>query len=68
MRGVPAISFDEKDFKGYNFSYGEIWHTERDTYSKSIPEYEEQAATVTAVVTLGIANLDHQLSRDGLYK
>jgi len=68
MRGVPAIGFNEKDFKGYNFNYGEIWHTERDTYSKSIPEYEEQAATVTAVVTLGIANLDHQLSRDGLYK
>ena len=47
---------------------GEIWHTERDTYSKSIPEYQEQAATVMAIVTLGVANLDHLLSREGLYK
>lgn len=68
VEGVPTIGFVEKDIKGYNFSYGEIWHTERDTYNKSIPEYQEQAATVIAIVTLGIANLDHQLSREGLYK
>ena len=65
---VPAIAFNEKDIKGYNFNYGEIWHTERDTYSKSIPEYQEHAATVIAIVTLGVANLDHLLSREGLYK
>lgn len=68
MEGVPTIGFVEKDIKGYNFSYGEIWHTERDTYTKSIPEYQEQAATVMAIVTLGVANLDKQLSREGLYK
>ena len=65
---VRTIDFNEKDIKGYNFSYGEIWHTERDTYSKSIPEYQEHAATVMAIVTLGVANLDHLLSREGLYK
>ena len=59
---------NEKDIKGYNFNYGEIWHTERDTYSKSIPEYQEHAATVMAIVTLGVANLEHLLSREGLYK
>lgn len=68
VEGVPAISFMEQDIKGYNFSYGEIWHTERDTYTKSIPEYQEHAATVMAIVLLGVANLDHQLSREGLYK
>lgn len=68
IQGVPTIGFMEKDIKGYNFSYQEIWHTERDTYSKSIPEYQEQAATVIAIVTLGVANLDKQLSREGLYK
>lgn len=68
VEGVPAISFMEQDIKGYNFSYGEIWHTERDTYTKSIPEYQEHAATVMAIVMLGVANLDHQLSREGLYK
>lgn len=68
MQGVPTLSFAEQDIKGYNFNYGEIWHTERDTYTMSIPEYQEQAATVMAIVTLGVANLDHQLSREGLYK
>lgn len=68
IEGVPTINFVERDVKGYNFSYGEIWHTERDTYSKSIPEYQEHAATVMATVMLGVANLDHQLSREGLYK
>lgn len=68
IEAVPTIDFNEKDIKGYNFSYGEIWHTERDTYNKSIPEYQEHAATVMAIVTLGVANLDHLLSREGLYK
>jgi hypothetical protein len=67
MNGVPALSFDIPDSKGYDFNYGEIWHTERDTYTKSIPEYQEQTSVVTAVVVYGLANLDHLLSRVGLY-
>ena len=67
MEGVPTIGFNLSDPKGYNFSYDEIWHTERDTYNKSIPEYQEHSATCTAVVLYGLANLDHQLSREGLY-
>ena len=68
MNGVPTIGFQETDPKGYNFEYQEIWHTERDIYNKVIPEYMEHSATVTAVVVYGLANLDHQLSRQGLYK
>lgn len=67
MNGVPALSFRETDPKGYNFEYGEIWHTERDIYNKLIPEYMEHSAVVTAVVLYGLANLDHLLSREGLY-
>ncbi len=67
MEGVPTIGFNLKDPKGYNFSYDEIWHTELDTYNKSIPEYQEHTATCTAVILYGLANLDHILSRDGLY-
>ena len=67
MNGVPTLSFRETDPKGYNFEYGEIWHTERDIYNKLIPEYMEHSAVVTAVVLYGIANLDHLLSREGLY-
>ena len=68
MNGVPTISFREQDPLGYNFEYREIWHTERDIYNKLIPEYMEHSAVVTAVVLYGLANLDHLLSREGLYK
>ena len=67
MNGVPTVSFNITDPKGYNFDYNEIWHTERDTYNKSIPEYQDHAATCTAVVLFGLANLDHVLDRTGLY-
>jgi len=68
IEGVPVIPLDEKDVKGYNFNYRETYHSERDTYNKSIPEYQRHAATVMAIITLGVANLDHLLSREGLYK
>ncbi|NMB36614.1 MAG: Zn-dependent exopeptidase M28 [Bacteroidales bacterium] len=68
MNGVPTISFSETDHKGYNFSYGEIWHTENDLYQKVFPDYMEHSSVVAAVIVYGIANLDHLLSREGLYK
>jgi hypothetical protein len=67
MNGVPTLSFDAPDIKGYDFNYMEIWHTENDLYTKSIPEYQEHTSIVTAVVVYGVANLDHLLSRTGLY-
>jgi Zn-dependent M28 family amino/carboxypeptidase len=67
INGVPTLSFGIPDVKGYDFNYGEIWHTERDTYNKSIPEYQNHTSVVTAVVVYGLANLDHVLSRQGLY-
>lgn len=67
MNGVPTLNFEGPDVKGYNFNYGEIWHTERDTYDKSIAEYQEQVSVITAVTVYGLANLDHILSREGLY-
>lgn len=67
VEGVPTISFGIEDINGYNFSYGEIWHTERDLYNKSIEDYEKHAAVCTAVVVYGVANLDHLLSREGFF-
>lgn len=66
--GVPTISLQTGDTEGYNFNYREIWHTERDLFNKSIKEYQEHAAIVTAIVVYGIANLDHLLSREGYHK
>ncbi|MFA7410338.1 MAG: M28 family peptidase, partial [Bacteroidales bacterium] len=67
LNGVPTISFGTADPKGYDFNYGEIWHTERDLYQMSIPEYQEHTSIVQAVVVYGLANLDHLLSRKGLF-
>ena len=67
VKGVPTITFGTADTKGYNFSYGEIWHTERDLYNKSIPEYQEHTSIVTAIVVYGVASLNHLLSREGYY-
>lgn len=67
IAGVPTITPDLTDPLGYNFDYREIWHTERDLYNKSIPEYQEHSSVVTAIILYGIANLDHLLSREGCY-
>jgi len=68
MSRVPVIGLDETDPRGNNFSYDEIWHRENDLYNKSVPEYQEHTALVTAVVVYGIANLDYLLPRDSLYE
>lgn len=69
VKGVPTLQMGEwLDVKGYNFSYGEIWHTERDRYDKSIPEYQEQAAAALAIMVLATADMPVQLPRDEIYK
>lgn len=67
LNGIPTISFRESDPYGFGFDYREIWHTEKDRYNKLIPEYMEPSAVINAVVAYGLANLDHLLSREGLY-
>lgn len=67
LNGVPTISLNLRDVKGYGFDYREIWHTDADLYPRVIPEYMEHSAVVNAVMMYGVANLDHLLSRDGLY-
>lgn len=68
MNGVPTISFGTGDPKGYDFNYMEIWHTDRDLYNKSIPEYMEHTSIVNAVVLWGIANMERRLPADAVYK
>ena len=68
MNGVPVISFGTEDPKGYNFDYGEIWHTDRDLYTKSIPEYMEHTSVVNAIVFWGMANLERRLPAASVYK
>ncbi len=68
VKGVPTLQMNEwRDVKGYGFDYREIWHTERDTYQKSIPEYQKQAAGAMALMVLGTANLKTSLPREEVY-
>lgn len=67
INGVPTISFGTGDPKGYDFNYQEIWHTERDTYNMSIPEYMNHTSVVMALVYYKLANMDSLLSRKDLY-
>ncbi len=68
VAGIPALQmYDWQDPKGYGFEYREIWHTERDTFNKSIAEYQEQAATALALMVLGTANLDKKLPREEIF-
>jgi carboxypeptidase Q len=68
VAGIPVVSFGTTDPKGYDFDYNEVWHTERDLYNMIIPEYQEHTSIVTAIVTYGVANLDHLLPREGYWK
>ena len=68
MNGIPTIQFGTADPKGYDFNYQEIWHTERDMYNMSIPEYMDYTSVVTALILYNLANTDKILSREGLYK
>ncbi len=67
VKAVPTVQMTERDTKGCNFDYREIWHTERDTYTKSIPEYQQQAAAVMALMVLQTANLPTPFPRDEVY-
>ena len=67
MNGVPTLAFSNTDPLGYNFSYREIWHTTRDLYNLSIPEYMDYTSVTQAVTVYNIANLKNLLPQDGIY-
>ena len=60
--GVPAWSWQLTG----NHNYGHIWHTQHDLYDEVVENYQRHSAMVIAIAAVGIANLDHLLSRDQL--
>lgn len=68
MKGIPCVELRNADINGYGFEYQEIWHTENDILNRSFQDYMEQAATATAIMTVGIATLDKALPREGVYE
>lgn len=48
--------------------YRNTHHTQYDTYDSVVPEYQEHSSIVIAIGALGIADLDHMLSRESVEK
>jgi len=63
--GIPTLNLRQDT----DYPYIRAWHTLYDLYSELVPytEHQEHSAVATAVLAYGIANLDHPLSRDGVY-
>ena len=60
--GVPAFMWMQQGEKSLPY----YPHTQRDTYDQVIPEYQNYSSTVISLAALGVANLDHLLSRKHL--
>lgn len=65
MNAVPTLRLRQRSEHVYRSTYHTIW----DTYDDVVPytEHQEHTALALAIMAYGIANLDHQLSRDGVY-
>ena len=61
--GVPGFFWGQR---GGRAVYNQTHHTQHDTFDRAIPEYQKHSSVVVALGSLGIANLDHILSRDAL--
>lgn len=60
--GVPGFFWNQSGRAVYNHTH----HTQFDTYDAAITEYQVHTSIVAAVGALGIANLDHLVSREGM--
>jgi carboxypeptidase Q len=60
--GVPGFFWRQSG----KASYQHVHHTQFDTYDQAVPEYQKHSSIVAALGALGIADLDHLLSREGL--
>ena len=60
--GVPGFFWRQSGKAVYRHTH----HTQFDTFDAAIPRYQKHSAVVAAIGALGIANLDHLLSRDKL--
>lgn len=60
--GVPAYAWGQTG----EVQYGRGWHSQWDTWSIVVPQYQAHTATVVALVAHGVAQLDHLLAREGV--
>jgi carboxypeptidase Q len=61
-KGVPGFFWEQAGDTDYDF----VHHTQNDTFETARQDYQRHSALVVALGALGIANLDHLLSRENL--
>lgn len=61
--GVPGFFWNQAGKAVYRNTH----HTQNDTYNAAVPEYQRHSSLVAALGALGIANLDHLLSRESMF-
>lgn len=61
-KGVPGFFWTQEGRADWRRGI----HTQFDTFDLVIPEYLEHSTTVIALTALGMGNLDHLLSREGM--
>jgi carboxypeptidase Q len=64
--GAPGFFWNQADTAKKATRYNITHHTQHDTYERAVPEYQKHSSIVAALGSLGIANLDHLLSREAL--
>ena len=60
--GVPGFFWRQSG----KANYQHVHHTQFDTYDQAVPEYQKHSSVVVALGALGVADLDHALSRENL--
>lgn len=66
QRGVPGFFWNQSRTKDKGQNYNHEHHTQYDTYSAAVPDFQKHTAMVVAIGALGIANLDEMLPREGI--
>lgn len=61
--GAPGFFWNQAGKAVYRRTH----HTQNDTYDAAVPEYQRHSSLVAALGALGIANLDHILSRENMF-
>ena len=60
--GVPGFFWNQAGRANYTHTH----HTQFDTFDAAIPEYQQHTSMIVAIGALGVADLDHMLSRENL--
>jgi carboxypeptidase Q len=64
--GAPGFFWSQADPAKKSTLYNITHHTQHDTYDRAVPEYQKHSSIVAALGALGIAGLDHMLSREAM--